>query len=130
MTGTQDIIPQKVVSVSCVAAQYPGINTSIIPSGLYPSPTSPGSTSAGTSPTAVGTVSGPKPPYPTGTGSFYVPGTTGASASAPPRATGVTRRGKSVVPFTGDAGRATRSFNVSFIALLGFVVACEWFPFW
>ena len=128
VTSTYDIIPQKVTSVSCVAAQYPGINTSIIPSGLYPSPTAPGLTSAVTSSGAVGTVSRLVPPYPTGTGYFYVPGTTGASGSAAPSATGVTARGKNTVPFTGDAGRATRSFDVSFVALLGFIVACEWFP--
>ena len=125
VTGTYDIISQKVTSVSCVAAQYPGINTSIIPSGLYPSPTAPGSTYALTSSGAVGTVSRLVPPYPTATGSYYVPGTTGASGSAAPSATGVTARGKSTVPFTGDAGRVTRFFDVSFVALLGMVIACE-----
>ena len=70
------------------------------------------------------------PPYPTGTGSYYVPGTTGASGSAGlPRATGVVRRGKIEARFTGDAGRVTRSFDVSLVALLGFVVVgCGCFP--
>ena len=63
------------------------------------------------------------PPYPTGTGSFLVPATTGASASAAPSATGVTKGAKSVVPFTGDAGRATEPFSSFFVALLGVVAA-------
>ena len=119
VTGTYDIIPQKVTSVSCVAAQYPGINTSINPSGLYPSPTTLGSTSAVTSSAAAGTVSSLVPPYPTATGPFQVAGSTGASGSAAPSATGVTTGGKSVVPFTADAVRATGWFDGFFVALLG-----------
>ena len=125
-------------AVSCVAARYPGINTSVVPSGVYPSPTAPVGTSAGASVGTVSrvlppypTVSSVLPPYPTGTGSYYGPCTTGASGSAaPPRPTGVTRRGNGkIVPrFTGGGGRVSRSIDgFSFIALLGFVLACGWF---
>lgn len=63
------------------------------------------------------------PPYPTTTGPFYVPGTTGASGSAAPSATGVRTGGKRAVPFNGGARRATRYFDVSLLALLDFVAA-------
>ena len=113
------------VSVSCVAAQYEGINTSIIPPGLYPaSPTALGLTSIIiSSADNVGAMSSLVPPYPTATASFHVSGTTGASASAAPSATGVMTGGKSVVPFTGGASRATRSFGLFLVALLGGVAA-------
>ena len=121
VTDTFDIPPQKVISVSCVAAQYPGINTSITPSGLYFPTINPGSSSAITSSAVVGAVSSLAPPYPTATGPFDVPSVTGASASAAPSATSVTTGAKSVVLFTGDAVRAATSFDVSLIALLGIV---------
>lgn len=63
------------------------------------------------------------PPYPTGTQSFHVPGTTGAPVSAAASATGVARGGTSVVSFTGGAGRFEWSFGGFVAALLGVVAA-------
>ena len=122
--------PQRVIAVACLPSQYSGTNSSIIPSGLYPT----GTPYTITYPTAVGTVSSIAPPYPTGTGSYYVPGTTGASASAAPSATGVMPLGRRGVvllgerSFTGDAGRFTRSLGVSIVALLGVAAGLWIFP--
>lgn len=113
--STYDIIPQKVVSVSCVPLpSTPSASSSAVDyyptaASVYPSATSPF------------TVSGALPPYPTATGGYSTAGRTGSYGSAGPSATGTgsTPGERGVVAFTGGAGRAGLGFRGLVGALVG-----------
>lgn len=113
--STYDIIPQKVVSVSCVPLpSTPSASSSAV---VYPST----ATAVYPSATAPYTVSSVLPPYPTATGIYPAVGSTGVYGSAKPSATGtgVTPGGTSVLTFKGDAGRLRMRFGSLIGALVG-----------
>jgi len=139
--GQQDIIPQPLVSVTCVARSGPVVtptgfpnftsffpnlqtvatNASVASNTVY-SATKSGSTAAITS-SAAGTGPSTIPPYPTGTGSTPKASAISASASAPPGTTKSTGGSgtSTTVPFTGNAVRAARSLCTSLLAFVGLI---------
>lgn len=117
--STYDIIPQKVVSVSCVPLpSTPSASSSAV---IYPST----ATAVYPSTTAPYTLSSVLPPYPTATGVYSAVGSTGVYGSTRPSATGtgLTPGGTNVLTFKGGAGRVDLGFGVLIGALIGAGIA-------
>lgn len=109
-----DIIPQRVVAVSCVPGQETVLTAATMPS----------SSSSKTPHSSTASVAIMTPPYPTATpvsSSHHNGSSTGAPSAS---ATAVVGPG-GVVPFTGDAGRLLQSSfsltgSAAVVGLLGF----------
>lgn len=134
--GQQDIIPETQVSVTCDARSGPIVTPSGFPNyySYFPSTTVSSATpvssaiiSSATQPSAtaaiISSAASTSPPYPIATGSYSVAGISGASASAPSGAAKPTAGASTstMVPFTGDAVRAVKSFGGHLLAFLGLI---------
>ena len=119
--STYDITPQRILSVSCVPLP-PTISSAFKSAVLYSSTTATMYSSAAA---PLYTGSSRPPPYPTTTGELSAAGSAGVSGSAVPSATGtgLTPAVKSIVAFTGVAGRIVVGYEGLVGALIGAVIA-------
>ena len=129
----QDVGPQTLVNVTCVARTGPAVTLTDFPnlSRFFPpetdSTTAYVSSATGYTPTnpvsisAITTV----PPYPTATGYYYRigTGTGGALASTAPGAAQPTGGNSNITPvqFTGDAVRAVKSIGGPVLVVVGLI---------